>query len=67
MADVQAENVGWHEAKKRTDELADQELIEQFFRGDELDSNDAFRALVEPHGPMVVAICRRVLAHEADA
>jgi RNA polymerase sigma factor (sigma-70 family) len=28
MADVPAKNVGWHDAKKRTDELGDQELID---------------------------------------
>jgi RNA polymerase sigma factor (sigma-70 family) len=67
MADVQAENVGRHDAKKRTEDLADQDLIEQFLRGDEIDSNDAFRALVERHGPMVLKICRRVLEQEADA
>jgi hypothetical protein len=44
VADVGAENVGRHDAEKRTEKLADRELIERFFRGYEIDSNDAFRA-----------------------
>ena len=48
-------------------ELADEDLVEQFLRGDEIVSDDAFRALVERHGPMVLGICRLVLDHEADA
>jgi RNA polymerase sigma factor (sigma-70 family) len=51
----------------RTDELADRALIEQFLGGDEIDSNDAFSALIQRHGPMVLETCRRVLANDADA
>src|SRR5262245_18260481 len=40
------------------------ELPERFLtRRDE----DAFRALVRRHGPMVLAVCRRVLRHAHDA
>ncbi len=42
-------------------------LVERFLRGDEIDSDDAFQALVERHGPMVLGICRFVLGQEADA
>lgn len=42
----------------------DAELIEQFLaRRDEV----AFEALVRRHGPMVFAVCRRVLRHTQDA
>jgi RNA polymerase sigma factor (sigma-70 family) len=44
--------------------LTDGELLECFIaRRDE----DAFAALVLRHGPMVLAVCRRVLRNEADA
>ena len=56
-----------HDARKRTGELADEDLVALLLRGDESDSNDAFKALVERHGPMVLGICRLVLKHEADA
>jgi polysaccharide biosynthesis/export protein len=43
---------------------SDRELLERFVhRKDET----AFRTLVQRYGPMVLAICRRVLDHEQDA
>ena len=45
-------------------EANDAELLEHFTaRRDEA----AFAALLRRHGPMVLAVCRRVLHHEADA
>src|SRR3981081_1507359 len=45
-------------------DLPDSQLLECFLAGrDEL----AFEALVCRHGPMVLGVCRRVLAHEQDA
>jgi RNA polymerase sigma factor (sigma-70 family) len=64
---VRAEKVVRHDAKNRSGELADEELVDQFLRGDEAASDDAFKALVERHGPMVLGICRLVLDQEADA
>jgi RNA polymerase sigma factor (sigma-70 family) len=44
--------------------LTDRELLERFtVRHDEA----AFAALLERHGAMVLAVCRRVLRHEQDA
>ncbi len=52
----------------RLDELPDGDLLERFFHGEEPEAQDAFGALVERHGPMVLGICRRVLdrAHDAE-
>jgi RNA polymerase sigma factor (sigma-70 family) len=67
MASAQMQALGRHDAKQRTEEVADENLVEQFLRGDEIDSEDAFRALVERHGPMVLGVCRFVLGQDADA
>ena len=45
-------------------ELTDRELLERFTAGHE---ESVFEALVERHGPLVLAVCRRVLQHEQDA
>jgi RNA polymerase sigma factor (sigma-70 family) len=67
MAGVHPENLVRHDAKNRAGALADEDLVEQFLRGDKFDSDDAFRALVARHGPMVLGICRLILDQEADA
>jgi hypothetical protein len=53
--------------KACVDELSDENLLEQFLHGEELDSQAAFRALVERHGPMVLGICRHGLNQHHDA
>ena len=45
----------------------DEDLLEQYLRGEPLESQDAFRALVGRHGPSVLAICRHVLDSVHDA
>jgi RNA polymerase sigma factor (sigma-70 family) len=42
----------------------DRELLEEFAARR---SEEAFSALLERHGPMVLRVCRRVLRHEQDA
>src|SRR5437868_15440603 len=52
-------------ARQGTDGLADQQLLARFVTGRE---EDAFAALVQRHGPMVVGVCRRLLreAHDVE-
>ena len=47
--------------------LTDGRLVERFLDRDGVDREDAFAALVHRHGPMVLAVCRRMLANPADA
>jgi RNA polymerase sigma factor (sigma-70 family) len=50
-----------------TDDLSDENLLEQFLNGEDLDSQKAFGDLVERHGPMVLGICRHILNQHQDA
>jgi RNA polymerase sigma factor (sigma-70 family) len=49
------------------DDLSDEFLLEQYLNGEGLESEQAFKALVERHGPMVLGICRHVLNQQQDA
>ena len=42
-------------------------MLERFLNADEIDSEQAFTALVERHGPMVLGVCRHVLGQHHDA
>ena len=42
--------------------LSDSQLLDRFTSGDATASEPAFAMLVERHGPMVLAVCRRLLA-----
>jgi RNA polymerase sigma factor (sigma-70 family) len=64
---MQVENLMRPNAAVQTQDLADDEIVDQFLSGDEIDSDHAFRTLVERHGPMVLGVCRQVLDHDADA
>jgi RNA polymerase sigma-70 factor (ECF subfamily) len=44
--------------------MTDREMLERFVRTND---SDAFRVLVERHGPMVLALCRTVLRQPHDA
>lgn len=47
--------------------LTDGQLVERFLGRDGADREDAFAALVQRHGPMVLGVCRRMLRGSADA
>ncbi len=47
--------------------LSDAQLLERFVRGHDEGAEAAFSVLVERHGPMVLAVCRRVLNDPHDA
>jgi RNA polymerase sigma factor (sigma-70 family) len=54
-------------ARRDRCEVGDRELLEGFLAGG---AGDAFEALIQRHGPMVLAVCRRVLGdhhHAEDA
>jgi RNA polymerase sigma factor (sigma-70 family) len=43
-------------------DLPDEQLIERFRSGEDVSSEAAFAALIRRHGPMVLGVCRRLLA-----
>ncbi len=47
--------------------LTDAQLVERFLGRDGPGREDAFAALVQRHGPMVLGVCRRMLSGSADA
>jgi RNA polymerase sigma factor (sigma-70 family) len=47
--------------------LSDAQLLERFVQSHDEAAEAAFTALVERHGPMVLAVCRRVLNDSHDA
>jgi RNA polymerase sigma factor (sigma-70 family) len=51
-------------AERDAPSQSDQQLLDRFRR---LRDEGAFAALVRRHGPMVLAVCRRVLRHAQDA
>jgi RNA polymerase sigma factor (sigma-70 family) len=67
MASAVATRYRKHGTNAETDELSDENLLERFLNGEESDSQKAFGALVERHGPMVLGICRHVLNQHQDA
>jgi RNA polymerase sigma factor (sigma-70 family) len=67
MTSLLAKRLIKHEGASRAAELPDEDLLDQFLTGEPLDAQDAFRAMVERHGPMVLGICRYVLNQDQDA
>ena len=47
--------------------LTDLQLLEQFLARSGVDAEDAFAVLIQRHGPMVWAVCRRMLPSSHDA
>jgi RNA polymerase sigma factor (sigma-70 family) len=54
-------------SSQSAEELSDEDLLNQFLSGERSESQDAFRALVDRHGPMVLGVCRHVLNQHQDA
>ena len=48
-------------------DLSDRQLLERFLTADHAEAEAAFTFLVERHGPMVLHVCRQVLADSHDA
>jgi len=46
---------------------SDEQLIDQFLTGARGDAESAFEVLVKRHGPMVLGVCRHILARHQDA
>ena len=46
--------------------LSDPQLVDRFLKREGDDREDAFAALVQRHGPMVLGVCRRMLRGSAD-
>jgi RNA polymerase sigma factor (sigma-70 family) len=67
MVSTSAKSLIREETVTRLEAFSDEDLLEQFLRGEDLESQDAFRALVKRHGPRILAICRHVLDREHDA
>jgi len=71
MATVQSQRPTNHACRDRCHlpeaDSSDEELLLQFLDGDGLSSEEAFRAIVARHGPMVMGVCRHALHHEHDA
>ena len=55
------------ESSQTAEELSDENLLDQFLSSDQAESEEAFRALVDRHGPMVLGVCRHVLNRHHDA
>jgi RNA polymerase sigma-70 factor (ECF subfamily) len=66
MATVLAKRLE-QDTKGNDQHQVDEALLETFLRGEESESQEAFRALVIRHGPMVLGICHRVLQMHQDA
>src|SRR5947209_8619227 len=56
--------VGTLRARENRPAVGDAELLERFLT---CRDEAAFTALLHRHGPMVLAVCRRILGNEADA
>jgi RNA polymerase sigma factor (sigma-70 family) len=55
------------ESRQTAEDLSDENLLDQFLSSDQAESEEAFRALVDRHGPMVLGVCRHVLNRHHDA
>jgi len=55
------------EFSQSAEDPSDENLLDQFLSGEQSESQEAFRSLVERHGPMVLGVCRHVLNQHHDA
>ncbi len=71
MAAAQSQRPTTHGCRDRSQlfeaNSSDEELLVRFLDGDGLSADEAFRVIVERHGPMVMGVCRHALHNEHDA
>ena len=54
-------------AEERVETLTDEQLLDWFLNRDDGSAEEAFRAIVLRHGPMVLGVCRHILNQHQDA
>jgi len=54
-------------AEERVESLTDEQLLDWFLNQDDGSAEEAFRAIVLRHGPMVLGVCRHILNQHQDA
>jgi RNA polymerase sigma factor (sigma-70 family) len=67
MASAMVQRHALRDLGERSDDLSDENLLELFISGEDYESQEAFRAVIVRHGPMVLGICRHVLTDQHDA
>jgi RNA polymerase sigma factor (sigma-70 family) len=67
MAGVLERRCAEFDTNSHAADFTDEDLLDLFLSGAELESQEAFSSLVARHGPMVLGTCRHVLGEHHDA